>query len=136
MTRQAIMKWTTVGSTMVTCSTGGRMDDATWTAFAKDLDTRGITRCLQGLTGIVEVSTVQRKLVTDILTAHRIVSVLVTDARVVRGVVTAASWQGANVRAFGWPELKQAIEYIEAVSGNRERITAAVQAMKAACERG
>lgn len=136
MQKQAIMKWTTVGPTMISCSTDGKMDDATWKAFAKDLESKGITKYIQGVIGMVDVSSLQRKLVVDILTAHKISAVIVTDDRLVRGMITAASWLGANIKGFAWAELKLAVEHIEEVGVTKDRIMAAMQTMRTACERG
>lgn len=136
MSQQAIMKWTTVGPVMVSCSTGGKMDDLIWKQFARDLESKSITRYIQGVTGMVEVTSLQRKVVVEILTAQKITSVIVTDERLVRGMITAASWLGANIKGFAWSELRQAVEQIEPAPVARDRIVSAIGTLRTACERG
>ncbi len=133
MSKRAVMKWQTVGPVMISCSGEGKMDDALWKPFAKDLETKSITKFLQGVVGSVEVSSLQRKLVVDILRAHKISSVVVTDDSFVRGMITAASWLGADIKGYAWAELPKAIEQLESSPELRERMLLTMESLRLAC---
>ena len=59
-----------------------------------------------------------------------LVSSVVTNQALIRGVVTAFSWLGANIKAFSSTRLEAAIAHIDAEL-TPEEVSAAVEALKA-----
>jgi hypothetical protein len=109
-------QWIVLGDLMVSFTRPGKEGpDALWQTFAKDLS-KGIGRYLATSVGTVEVTSVQRKLVADVLRNRNIPTAAVTDERLVRGLITAVAWLGADIKPFAWADLHGAIEYLRVPS--------------------
>lgn len=112
MTKQAIHKWVNSGDLLITFSTAGTVSAPVWDDFIKYVEKAPITRFIGTSIGSLEVSSVQRKQIADIVKRRNIPLAVVTDEKLVRGIATAASWLGVNIRAFSWVELRQAIRHL------------------------
>jgi hypothetical protein len=55
---------------------------------------------------------------------------IVTDEKVVRGIVTAASWVGVDAKAYSWTELRDAIKHLGIPPESTERVVAAVNHLR------
>jgi hypothetical protein len=134
MPNKANFRWADVERVMVGCSGGASapMDDVQWKAFAKDLQTKHVSKFLQGVVGSVEVSTVQRNLVVDILKARKIQTVVITDERLVRGMITAASWAGADIKGFSWADVQKAVQAVTESSASAEKVLTTLLGLKLA----
>ncbi len=55
----------------------------------------------------------QRKKGVDAAKEKGIRVAVVTDERLVRGIVTAASWFGTDIQAFDWSHLRDAIDFLQ-----------------------
>lgn len=97
---------------LISVSPAGPLLDEEWQRFLKVLQTAPITRYVTGSLGKVETSSLQRKQSAETLKARGIRTAVLTDDTLVRGVVTAVSWLGANVNAFAWNDLKSAFSYL------------------------
>jgi hypothetical protein len=128
------LKWTVVGDVFIAHATAGPMQESVWELFVKDLKSKPFTKCLVTSKGVVEVSSVQRKSGSEALKNRNIPSAVVTDERVVRGIVTAASWLGVNIKAFSWAELRDCLQHLRIGSENEERVMAALDALRASSE--
>src|SRR4051812_2508731 len=109
----ATHKWEVYGDTFISFTTGGPVTDAVWDDFVKDLRTKAYSTYLGTSVGIVELSSVQRKNAAEGLKSRNAKSAVVTDERLVRGLVTAVSWLGVNVKAFSWAELRESISFLK-----------------------
>ena len=69
----------------------------------------------------------QRKELTDTLRGRELQAAIVSDVRLVRGVVTALSWFNRKIRAYSMGEMEQALEYLEVPEGKRDRVRATVR---------
>jgi hypothetical protein len=130
---RSMHKWRLVGGTMVTFTTQGPINNDVWSAYHKELREKDVTGWLSTTVGYVEATGVQRKISTDITTAKKIPVAVVTDDRIVRGMVTAASWLGVKIQSFSFDELEAAIEYLGA-SVLAPRIVHVVNELKLSCE--
>jgi hypothetical protein len=76
---------------------------------------------------------IQRKSLTEQLAAlAHIPRAVVTPSSVVRGVVTALSWLGHNMKAFSPSEMQQAVEFLHVPPDVRGSLVEKVMGMKAA----
>lgn len=99
-----------VGEDYVICLTReGTISDEVWSRFCRDAGAPNI-RAILGLSyENVSLTSVQRKAVSSAIQGKMLGAVL--DSVIVRGVLTALGWFGANVKSFAWRELDDAIEY-------------------------
>ncbi len=64
----------------------------------------------------------QRKDLTDILNGRELMAAIVTDVRMVRGVVSALSWFNQRVRAFSMSEMDEAFNYLSIAPHDFEHV--------------
>ncbi|HEX2567920.1 MAG TPA: hypothetical protein VH877_00090 [Polyangia bacterium] len=107
------MRWEVVEDVMVTFATPGEIDNQALTAWTKDIKTKPVTKLLGANVGAVEANSAQRKLAVDTVKGKNVPVAIVSDQALTRGIVTAASWLGANIRAFSWSELREATEFLQ-----------------------
>jgi hypothetical protein len=134
MGKPAIYKSAVVGDVLIGCTTAGAVSDKEWEDFINDLKTKPITKYLSLALGSVEATSVQRKAAAEATKMRGIRSAIVTEDRLVRGLVTAASWLGANIEAFSWKQIPDAITYLRIGPGLDQRVLSTANALKAACE--
>lgn len=117
------MKLVVIDDLLVSVSRAGSEDKGVLNAkdmayFLELLRTAPITTYLACFHGSFNSSSVQRKEGADIVKSRNLSVAVVTDDRLVRGVVTALSWLGAKVSAFSWADVATAVEH---VGGEGER---------------
>lgn len=116
---QAIYTWECVNDVLIAFSTTGRIDDAIWDAMLVDLDTKPLVGYLGATVGNTDTSSSQRKRVSEILKRRKLPCSIITDNRLVVGVVTMVSWLGVNIKAHDWLRAMDAIRWL----GLRDRQT-------------
>lgn len=82
-------------------------------AFQEWLDELGVSGTryfLSCAVGTVEMTSAQRKRAAEFANERGIRTIVITDDRIGRGIVTAVSWLGANIKAFSWNDLINATE--------------------------
>jgi hypothetical protein len=90
--------------------------------FIEVMKTERYTAYLSGVIGRVSSSSTQRKAMAEILKSRNVSTAVVTDQAIVRGIVTAIGWLGANMRAFSWTETTAALEYLTVPAIQRDRV--------------
>lgn len=125
-----VIKWKRVGDVLVVLTGTGPILPAKWDEFLRDLQNEPITKYLGVSVGSVAMTSVQRKQGADIVKQRGIMSVVVTDDRLVRGVVTAVGWLGANVKAFSLADIDQAIDYLEVKGSSRGDLNTAITTLR------
>ncbi len=105
---EAIFKWVKDGDVMVNVNTAGNMGDDLWERFIAELGAFDYKHYIGASLGILELSAAQRKHAASALRANGVQVVIITDDVLVRGVVTAVSWLGANVKSFAWKDMDRA----------------------------
>jgi len=93
-------------------SDGGVPSEADTAKFITALETAPITRVLATSVGDISTSSTARKRDAEALKKRGIRTAAVTDDAMVRGIVTAVSWLGANIAAFSWANTTGALEYL------------------------
>lgn len=127
-------KWTELGPLMIAYSTGGRMVDDVFEKFVHDLKTRPIRAYLGANVGNFEITSIQRKYIAQELKGKNLVLAIVTDELLVRGIVTAVSWLGMNVRSFSWAEMRSALRYLALPPHLDDKALEIIQQLKKSCE--
>lgn len=132
--KYAMHRWNELGPLMIAFSTGGRIADDVFAKFVHDLKTRPVRAYLGANVGNFEVTSIQRKYIAQELAGKSLVLAIVTDELLVRGIVTAASWLGMNVRSFSWAEMRSALRYLGMPSNLDDKAIEIVQQLKKSCE--
>lgn len=127
---RAIMRWVVVEHVIVNCSTKGEISNSDWDAFCNDLKKHRITRSLGLNLGEASMTSLQRKSAGEIAKSQNIKSAIITDNGIVRGVVTALSWFGINIKGFSWGEFDEAIRYLDISPSLEDRVKVASYALK------
>lgn len=111
--KQPSHKWVIIDDLMISLTTPGRDADSVWADCAKDLSTRPITRYLAMGMGELDVTSVQRKMVSDACIKRGIEVAVLTDEQIVRGLVTAVSWLGVKIKAFPFSKADEALAHLK-----------------------
>jgi hypothetical protein len=104
-------EWEVVGDVIAT-RTSGEMPVDAWDGFIHDLVSQDVKRIFSLVVGPATMSANQRKHGADTFRARNIEAVVVTDHRMTRGILTALSWLGANIKGYSWADLGKALEYV------------------------
>ena len=101
-----------------------------WAECAKDLSTKNITRYLAMGIGELDVTSVQRKLVSDACIKRQIEVAVLTDEGLVRGLVTAVGWLGVKIKAFPFAKTEDALVHLKLSRPMIEEATRAIVKLK------
>lgn len=123
-------RWHVVGDLVISFTSDGKLRDDEWSQLVQEIKTKPVTRYLVTSVGSVEVNSIQRKLMIDVLNAKKIPVAVVTDDSIVRGLVTAAHWLGVNVKAFPWKDVENAIVHLGITPPRVERVLEVTLRMK------
>ncbi len=109
---QAIYTWECVGGVLIAFSTAGKVDDAIWDAMLEDLNTKPLVGYLGATLGNTDTTSSQRKKVSEILKRRELPCSIITDNRLVVGVVTMVSWLNVKIKAHDWLRARDAIRWL------------------------
>ena len=119
-------EWEVIGDVIATRTSGAMPQDA-WAGFIRDLIRHDVKRIFSLVVGPATLSANQRKHGAETFKARNIEAVVVTDHRLTRGIITALSWLGTNIRGYSWADLDDALVYVSQSAEQRlalERIAA------------
>ncbi len=119
--------WEVVDNLMVSFTTSGFISDARWAAFVEDLEGKAVTRMICSTVGDVEVTSVQRKLAAEVSKSRALPIAVVTDAKLVRGMVTAVSWLGVDIKAFSWIDVSAALKHLKVTTATQSSAIAVIE---------
>lgn len=131
----AVYKWQREDHVMLVCAGPGTMPDDIWAKYISDFTAWPVTRVLGLNLGTLSMTSVQRKQASDTTKSKGVAPVVVTDDRITRGLITAMSWLGADIKAFPWTEISAAIRALGLDTDLERRVTSKAQELRAACER-
>lgn len=134
MQNEAIAKCARLNNVIIMCSTAGKIPADAWNHFIKEFRTGEINKFLSLSLGMTDVNSTQRAEGVQIAKEKNCMVSVVTDERLMRGLVTAASWLGANVKAFSWEQLDEAVKHFNLSSALEGRVLAAATALRRQCE--
>lgn len=110
---ECVFKWAKQGQWMLGVNTPGDIGDEVWSAFMDELGADDYRAYIGCSIGVLEVSSAQRKEAAIALRHNKVRVAVITDDVLVRGVVTAAGWLGANVKSFAWRDLDRALDRLD-----------------------
>ncbi len=125
-----VHEWIILDDLVVTITRAGDSDDSVWREFAKDLETKKVTKCLGGALSNASLTSVQRKIVAEAMKKNNVKVAAVSDDRLVRGVITAVSWLGVDIKAFDWSQVREAALYLSVPEVKIERAVEALLRLK------
>ena len=117
---ECVFKWVKIGNLMIAVNTAGNISDERWARFIEDFGAEGHGGYLGGSLGILEVSSAQRKSAAKAMRERGFPVSILTDDVLVRGVVTAVSWLGANAKSYPWSQLDLALQRLDVDVGKQE----------------
>jgi hypothetical protein len=113
MNRTEAKNWTVKGDLMVALFKAGPISDEVWQDYCDTIEAPPCRKVMATAIGAVEVSSAQRKLVSDMLKRCGAKVAVVTDEAIVRGLMTAVSWLGrVELRAFPWHKVGEAFQHL------------------------
>jgi hypothetical protein len=107
---EAVFKWVKDGDVMVAVNSAGNLGDELWSSFMEDFGSADFRIYIGASLGILEVNSSQRKDAARAIKQTGIRVVIVTNDMLVRGIVTAVSWLGANAKSFAWKDFDRALD--------------------------
>src|SRR5579863_2094474 len=132
-TRGATIRWTLVGDLLVSCGTSGPISMPVWNDWLREVSDTRVRGVLAASLGPAEVTSVQRKLASEVLRTRNLPVAVVSESSLSRGVITAVSWLGVNIRAFSWGEIPAAIRFLQVSKAAEELGSQALTAVRDAC---
>jgi hypothetical protein len=134
-TTHTVQRWAVVHDLFISVTSPGKVSDEDWQKFMQAFRASSATKYLAGIFGgTAEVSSVQRKQAAELLRSRGIRTAVVTDDTLVRGLVTAVGWLGANVNAFAWTDTKGALKYLGVTEIAAERALTTLTALRSEVE--
>ena len=88
---QEAHSWLIIDDVILSFTRPGLTDDALWIAFAKDLRNAKVSKYVGAAVGVIDVTSVQRKIVADALRERKLPVAAISDERLVRGMITACA---------------------------------------------
>lgn len=101
-----------IGEVFLVCNGPGTLSAADFELICESASEPGVKTVLGLDAGPNEITSVQRKRIADIARDRGLFVIIVTNERMTRGIVTALSWLGANVKAFSWDDIQRAVDLI------------------------
>lgn len=131
---QLVFKWTVEDGVMVVVAGEGVMPPDKWAEHMRDLADEPVTRVLGLNIGTIQLTSVQRKQASDIAKQRGLFSIIVSDSAMTRGIITAVSWLGANIRAFPWSDFDGAMKALRLSPEQERRVAARATELRQQCD--
>lgn len=120
--KKAVHRFEVVGEVLISFSMDGVISVDSMNLVFDQLRSGKIKTFLATDQGGVEVTSIQRAESAKIVKEMGISIVIITDERIIRGVVTAMSWLGANIKAFSWSDIDKAVTHLQVGADEADRI--------------
>jgi hypothetical protein len=112
-----------VDNVMVTRNRPGTVDDGLWNRYIDELMRASVKSTFSLVEGSITITATQRKAAADALKAKNLPAVVIIDDRISRGILTAISWLGGNVKGFSWSEIDKAVSAVDTSTETRAKLT-------------
>lgn len=123
-------RWVILDDLMISLTTPGLGADSLWAEFADELSTKPVTRYLATAMGSLDVNSIQRKMVSEVCVKRKLPVTVLTDEAIVRGLVTAVSWLGVDIKAYSWLQIKEALQHLKVTQPLLDRAIEATVRLK------
>lgn len=124
------VRWSMVDNLMISFATPGVLSDNEFDLWMKEFMATPFTKYLNTSVGFINLHTVQRKRAAEVMKKKAAKTAVITDEMLIRGVVTAISWMGADIKAFKWDEMHLALRHLDVSPQTTIRAMDAVRRMK------
>jgi hypothetical protein len=85
--------------------------------------------------GDLDVTSAQRKRAVEVVNANNVAILVFTESRITRGVVTAASWLGANIKACAFKDAAEHLPWLKVAAAEQAAIMSALETLKTEARR-
>lgn len=133
--KEALFKFEVLGDLLIGFTTAGPVSTPVWDDFIKHLKKPQITKYIGGVVGAAQANSVQRTSAAEVFKARKISAVVLTESGLVRGLVTAASWLGADMKSYDWPDVRKGLDHLGVTGSQQDQAVAIIQRMKVAYSR-
>lgn len=106
--------WAVVDDVVVSLTQEGEIPDAIWDQFTADAASEPVKNHFGCAIGNVSINSVQRKKVVEAMKG--VANTTVIESTIARGIVTAVSWLGLNIKSYPWKEFDRAVEQVSSSS--------------------
>jgi hypothetical protein len=104
----------TIESCAVLVVAEGDMSDAEWAVLTGALRQDAVRSVLGGALGAVRITAGQRKEVGELVKERKLKVSTLADSAITRGIITAISWVGVDIKAFSNAHVDQAVAWLGA----------------------
>lgn len=122
--------WALVDGLLISFSKTGAIPQDRFEGYLDALRHKGVTHMLSISTGATTIDSVQRKNSADLAKEKGVRIAVVLDSAVARGVITAFSWLGVNIKSFGPGKEKDALDHLGIPHSAHDEILSVVQKLK------
>lgn len=102
--------WVVVGDMLISVTQEGDVPMDVWEPFIADLGSTSVKRILGLAIGAITIHAKQRRSAVIAMKDKRVAAVV--GSSVARGIATALSWMGLQLRAYDWDSLVDAFDYL------------------------
>lgn len=127
---QSQLTWVTVGNLMVSLATPGTVPQDSVDRFIRDLKDKQIKKYLATVIGAAQLTGLQRKQFSDASQSEGLQVAVVADEMLTRGIVTALSWLGVNIKAFSWKDIRVALQFLGASKSVEDQAIQAISRLR------
>lgn len=111
-----------VDDVMVTRNRPGPVDDRLWNKYIEELLKADVKATFSLVEGSITVTATQRRSAAEALKTKSLPAVVIIDDRISRGILTAISWLGGNVKGFSWSEVDKAVNAVDTSPATRAKL--------------
>jgi hypothetical protein len=131
MSKQAIVKLAQMADVLMICAGPGVLTDQEFTKMISSSQHPSVRKILGLDAGPTEMTSVQRKSVASVAKDRGLFVVTITNEKLTRGIVTAVSWLGANIKAYSWDDLRTGIQQLGLPPDQEDQMLTKAVAMRA-----
>lgn len=128
---QCIVRWSVIDNLMISFVSPGEVTEREFDAWMREFTTKPFTRYLATSVGFIHLNSVQRKRIADAMKTKAAKTAILTDETLIRGVVTALSWMGADIKSFRWDQVREALRHLDMAPASEARAVEAINRLKA-----
>ncbi|MCH9681783.1 MAG: hypothetical protein K0V04_10145 [Deltaproteobacteria bacterium] len=115
-------RWEVLENVVVIRARPGGVEERVFKAFLDDLRNSSADHVFAIAAGVATLTPVQRRSSAEEFKAKNIMTQVVTDSALTRGIVTAVSWLGANITSYSWKDLEKAFTELGASPAVESRL--------------
>jgi len=122
--------WAISGELLVAFARSGTVSKDRFQEYMDAVRKRNIVYMLSITEGSAIIDSVQRKAAADLAKEQSIRIAVIIDSAITRGLVTALSWLGVNMKSFSPDQLPDAVKYLSVPGIELEHIAAMVKHLR------